>query len=261
MPFIDKTGQRYHKAIMTECKLLRDAPRYIVFDAGANFDSFAGACGHLEVKQLDNGLYEYITIVDWVLRVLPSEDMDVWFDGCVDIIKFQKKHQKIAQVEFDRWNSITLIQQIRNEGIRAEQKGLAPNDYIKFVSDSVMGRVKLLPKEQDDDQLDPPFKSAAGVGLYELKRLERSIDDKRVYNPKKGKKRGYNSDDVAVVLVHLHKLCQDSQITPNGVKLRSRESRLKSEEVGSRQWESGSTGSVFSPGRLGISGGSRGRRW
>lgn len=261
IPFIDKTGQRYHKAYMSECRLLRDAARYVVFDAGRTFDSFAGACGHLEMKQLDDGNLEFVTVVDWVLRILPSNDIEVWFDSAVDIVKTQLNSQKIAQVEFDRWNSVTLIQQIRNLGVRAEQKSIKAEDYIKFVSDCHMGRVKLLPKEAEDDALDPPFKSAQAVGLYEIERLERSIDDRKILNPQKGKRRGYNSDDVAVCLVHLHKMCQDSQIMPTGAKLRSREARLKREEVGSQQYQMGSGGTVFNPSRLGgIHGNSR-RRW
>jgi hypothetical protein len=260
VPFIDKTGQRYHKAMMTNCKLLRDTPRYVVFDAGQTFDSFAGAAGHLEIKQLEDNLLEYITVVDWVMRILPSNDMEVWFDSCVDIIDVMIKFQKIAQVEFDRWNSVTLIQQIRNKGVRAEQVSIKAEDYIQFVSDSIMGRVKLLPKEEGDDDLDPPFKSPAATGLYELERLERSIDDKKISNPRKGQRRGWDSDDVAVVLVHLHKMCQGSQVMPTGAKLRSREARLKREEVGGQQFQMGQMGSVFSPGRLGMYGvGSR--RW
>jgi hypothetical protein len=260
LPFTDKTGQRYHKAHMTECKLLRDAARYICFDAGQNFDSFAGACGHLEIRELPDGNQEFVSVVDWVLKILPSNDMEVWFDSCVDIVQFQAKHQKIAQVEFDRWNSVVLIQQIRNLGVRAEQKPCKPVDFIKFVADTIMGRVRLLPKEQGDDELDPPFKSAAATGIYELERLERSIDDMRVYNPKKGERRGWNSDDVAVTLVHLHKMLQDSQVMPTGAKIRSREARLKREEVGSQQWQMKASGTIFSPARLGLRG-IPGRRW
>lgn len=249
MPFIDKTGQSYLKAEMVECHLARDASRYVVFDAGLNFDSFAGACGHLEIIQLPDNNIEYITVVDWLLRILPTDNKSVWFDSCVDIIDYQKQYHKIAQVEFDRWNSITLIQRISNLGIRAEQRSIKPIDYVKFVADSIMGRVRLLPKEADDDNLDPPFKSPAASGIYELERLERSIDDTKIYNPKKGKRRGYNSDDVAVVLVHLHNMCQGSQITPKGTKLRSREARLKREEVGGQEWQMGGAGMIFRPNR------------
>jgi len=260
IPFIDKTGQRYHKAQMVECQLKRDVARYVVFDAGHKFDSFAGACGHLEIMQLPDGTQEYVSVVDWLLRILPSNGMEVWFDSAVDLIEFQLKHQKIAQVEFDRWNSVTLIQQIRNLGVRAEQKSIKAPDYIKFVADSHMGRVRLFPKEAGDDELEAPFKSAAAVGLYEIERLERSIDDARIYNPQKGERRGYNSDDVAVVLIHLHRMLQDSQVMPTGAKLRSREARLKREEVGSQQWQMGQMGRVFSPSRLGLQG-TNGRRW
>jgi hypothetical protein len=262
LPFMDKTGQKYLRAYMYSAKLMRDAVRYIVFDAGKNFDSFAGACGHLEIKQLEDNLLEYVTVTDWVLRILPTSDMEVWFDSCVDLVDTLKNSQKIGRVEFDRWNSVALIQQIRNLGINAEQKSLKSEHFIKFVSDSHMGRVKLLPKEPEDDGLDPPFKSPPGVGLYELERLERSLDDARIYNPEKGKRRGWNSDDVARVLVHLHQMCQDSQVMPTGAKLRSREARLKREEIGSQTFQLGGMGRVISPGNVAarMSLGSR-RRW
>lgn len=250
LPFIDKTGQRYLRAYMVNANLARDAVRYVCFDAGKNFDSFAGACGHLEIKQLEDNLLEYVTVIDWVLRILPTSDMEVWFDSCIDLIDTLKDNQKIGRVEFDRWNSIALIQQIRNLGISAEQKSLKPDHFIKFVADSYMGRVRLLPKEPDDDDLDPPFKSPSGVGLYELEKLERSLDDTRIYNPEKGKRRGWNSDDVARVLVHLHWMCQDSQVTPTGAKLRSREARLKREEIGSQTFQIGGMGHVVSPGNI-----------
>ena len=250
IPYVDKTGQRYHRAHMVECQLRRDAPRYVCFDAGQNFDSFAGAAGHLEIRQLPDGNPEFVTVVDWVMRILPTKDMDVWFDSCIDIVDYMKQYQKIADVEFDRWNSVTLIQNIRDLGVRANQVSIKTEDYIKFVSDSLMGRVQLLPKEPEDDGLDAPFKSAQAVGLYELERLERSIDDKRVYNPQKGKRRGYNSDDVAVVLIHLHRMCQGSQITPQGAKLRSREARLKREEVGGQRYQMAGQGRLFNPNRM-----------
>jgi hypothetical protein len=260
IPFTDKTNQRYHRAHMVECHLKRDSSRYICFDAGQNFDSFAGACGHIEIKELPDGNQEYVTVLDWVLKILPTKDQEVWFDSVVDIVDFQMKSQKIAQVEFDRWNSVTLIQQIRNLGVRAEQKTIKVPDYIKFVADSIMGRVKLLPPVAEDTNLEPPFKSAAATAIYEMTRLERSIDDKKVYNPKKGKRRGYDSDDVAVCIVHLHKMIQDSQIMPTGAKLRSREARLKREDIGGQQFQMGKCGTVFSPSRLGVRG-MNGRRW
>ena len=259
IPFIDKTGQRYHRARMIDCRLLRNANRFICFDAGQTFDSFAGACGHLEIKQLDGKNIEYITVVDWMLKVLPSEESEVWFDSCVDLVEFQQKYQRIARVEFDRWNSVTLIQNIRNLGVHSEQLSLKPEDFIKFVADAQMGRIQLLPKDEHDDKLEPPFKSAAATGLYELSKLERSIDDKKIYNPQKGKRRGYNSDDVARVLVHLHKMCQDSQVMPTGAKMRSREARLKREEIGGQQYSMGNSGTVINTNR--VAGNMSKRRW
>ena len=263
IPFVDKTGQRYHRALMSDCRLLRDAPRFVVFDAGLNFDSFSGSASHLEIRTNNEGRQEFVTVFDWLFKVLPTDEQEVWFDSCVDIIKMMKKHQQIACVEFDRWNSISLIQQIRNEGVRAEQKGLKPDDYIAFVSDAHLGHVRMLPPDPEDANLEAPFKSGPATALYELKRLERSIDDKRIYNPQKGKRRGHNSDDCAVVAVHGHKMCQDSQIQPQGAKLRSREARLKREEAGGTQWSYGGAGRVFSSVRAagGKSGTAHLRRW
>jgi hypothetical protein len=170
------------------------------------------------------------------------------------------KHQKIAMVEFDRWNSVTLIQQIRNLGVPAEQKSIKAPDYIKFVADSVMGRVRMLPPLLEDEGLDIPFRSAPATAIYELTKLERSIDDRRIANPKKGKRRGYDSDDVAVCMVHLHAMVQGSQILPSGTKIRSRVHRLKAEQLGGQQFQMGSCGAIFSPTRLGLKT-TPGRRW
>jgi len=144
-------------------------------------------------------------------------------------------------------------------GVRAEQKGTKVEDFIRFVADANTGRVRMLPPLPEDADLDPPFKSAAAVALYELKRLERSIDDKRVYSSAKGQRRGYASDDVAQVIVHTHAMVQNSQVLPTDAKMRSRIHRLKAENVGGAQWGQGNAGHLFSPSRS--SGGSSKRRW
>ena len=77
IPFVDKTGQHYHKAHMAECKLIRDTPRFVAFDAGQSFDCFAGAACHLSIQQDNTGNQEFVTIFDWVFKVLPTDNTEV----------------------------------------------------------------------------------------------------------------------------------------------------------------------------------------
>jgi hypothetical protein len=95
----------------------------------------------------------------------------------------------------------------------------------------------MLPPVENDHMLDPPFMSAQGLAFYELEHLERSPDLKKVYNPQKGERRGWNSDDVATVVVHANWMVQSivSDISDSN----SIESRLRREQIGSNYWEGG----------------------
>ena len=227
----DKTGREYVSLKADTAQLLRNGERYIAFDAGASFDQFAGACAHGEWVQTPEGK-QLVTVFDWVVRVLPEGKprKDVWFDFVIQMLDFLGKYQHIGRVEFDRWQSTYLIQQIRNRGIMCEMKGTTADHFNKLINDVNYSKVRMLPPMPDDPKVDPPFMSAAGLAFYELERLERTPDLKKVHNPKKGFKRGWESDDVATVVAHVNYMVQSSVIDIDNSNAAG--ARLRREQAG-----------------------------
>ena len=234
----DRTGREYISAAIESAQLLRNGERYICFDAGASFDQFAGACAHGEWIQVPEGR-ALITVYDWVFRLLPENKprRDVWFDFVVQAIEYLTKYYHIGRVEFDRWQSTYLIQQIRNRGVHCEVKGTEPEMFLKLVNDVNYSKVRMLPPLPTDDNSEPPFKSPAGLAFYELEHLERSPDNKKIENPKKGERRGFDSDDVATVVAHVNDMVQSSVVDISNSN--STQDRLRREQAGGHSWTSG----------------------
>ena len=240
----DKTMREYVSTKIESAQMMRNGERYICFDAGSSFDQFAGACAHGEWVVTPEGR-QLVTVFDWVLRVLPENKpkKDVWFDFVVGILDNLGKYYYIGRVEFDRWQSTYLIQQIRNRGIFCEMKGTTVDHYNKLVNDVNYSKVRMLPPMPEDSAVEPPFMSAAGLAFYELERLERTPDLKKVLNPKKGFKRGYESDDVATVVAHVNYMVQSSVIDIDNSN--SAGTRLRREQAGSLGADQ--TGHLFRP--------------
>lgn len=242
---IDRTGREYISTQAFNAQLVRDGQRFIAFDAGSTFDSFAGACAHGEWVVTPEGK-QLITVFDWVVRLLPESKpkREIWFDFVTNIIDYLSKTSTIGRVEFDRWQSTYLIQQIRAKGIPCERKSTAAEEFTQFVGDVTYSRVRMLPPMPADASLEPPFMSAQGLAFYELEHLERSTDLKKVHNPKKGMMRGYNSDDVATTIVHASHMVQ-SQVMDMGSS-NSPSARLRREQSSEYAQTSG-TGSIYRP--------------
>jgi hypothetical protein len=246
----DKVGNQYKAARALSTDFDSQVERFVVFDAGLTFDTFAGAAAHGEWVETEEGPV-WMTIFDWILRVLPEKHpvrMDVWFDSVLDIIKIHKVKQRIARVEFDRWNSAHLIQSIRDMSVPAEHKGTVVTDFVKFVADANMGKVRLLPPLEDDHKVEPHLMSPAGTVFYEMARMERSPDLRKIFNPKKGERIGWNSDDVAQCVVHAHRMVQEVIAVDQHGAHNSPEMRLRNETVGGASWARGRGGGrVFVP--------------
>jgi hypothetical protein len=240
----DRAGREYISAQLTNSRLSSDGERFICFDASSSFDQFAGACAHGEWVETPEGR-QLITVYDWVFRLLPEGKprRDVWFDFVVQVIEQMAKSYVIGRVEFDRWQSTYLIQQIRDRGISTEMRGTKTDDFLKFVADVNFSRVRMLPPNPDDAQLEPPFMSAQGLAFYELERLERDTDLGKVYNPRKGQRRGYNSDDVATVVVHVNDMVQSTVVDLSTSN--TRQVRLHREQMGGSNWSG--RGALFRP--------------
>lgn len=217
---VDKTGRIYVGAQVADIAFDPIHVHYLHFDAGASFDTFGGCSAHGEwqvMKDPKTGVEvrKFITIIDWILGMkpvigrTPSEKRTVWFDSVVDILKTLQKSTKVGKVTFDRWNAEKLIQDIRNLGIPTENRSITVPDFMGFLRASYEGDVRLLPPRPDEPQ-DPRQKNDAEKAIYELLRLERTEDLKRIYNPKKGRVHGMNSDDLAQVVVGAHLNVQSS---------------------------------------------------
>jgi len=162
-----------------------------------------------------------VTIHEWSMRIVPEPNRPVWFESILELLKKIAKYRVIAQVAFDRWNSESTIQNVSNMGIGTQLVQLQMNDYVKLVQDAMVGRLRLLPPHPSDhlsvDDMGRivagkpiPQMTAEAVSLYELLKLERDKDLRKVYNPKKGQVRGQDSDDLAACLVGAHRLVQES---------------------------------------------------
>ncbi len=219
---VDATGRLYTGAQVVMSNFDPHHARYVHFDAGASFDTFGGACAHgewIDMQDPATGATSrrLVTVFDWVLGMRPvlgktlAEKRTVWFESVVEILRELQKTCKITMVTFDRWNAEKLIQDIRNLGIPTENRSLTVPDFMRFLQDCYKGDVRLLPPRSGEPQ-DPREKNDAEKVIYELLRLERTPDLKRIYNPKKGKVQGMNSDDMAQVAVGAHMNVQSSVV-------------------------------------------------
>lgn len=238
------TGQEYVAVRLRDAELTMDMnPRVIVFDAGKNFDAFAGACAHREVEVDDNGRERFITVFDWIIRILPTVGTEVYFDSVRDLVQSIQTRMLISRVQFDRWNSVQLIQQIRDMGIESEQHSIKDKDYVNFKIACYSQLVRMLPPDSKDFKMsddgryrwveDPPFMSAESAAIYEMLGLEQDPDTNRVYNPNKGRERGWNCGrgDTPVALSDgSRKLLKDVEV---GDQVLDRTGRVQRVE---RQW-------------------------
>jgi hypothetical protein len=106
--------------------------------------------------------------------------------------------------------------------------------------------VRLLPPPEEDYKpqyetfewtKEPPNLSPESAGIYELLGLECNPDTHKVSNPRKGERKGYNSDDTAQVLVHVHKLVQQQGYTKKHDDRSKRSARIRAETM-SADWGS-----------------------
>jgi hypothetical protein len=201
--------------------------------------------GYSDLGNLEKADSVYITVYDWVVRILADTNpkRTVWFDSICSIIRKLKQYVNIAQVRFDHWNSESSIQIIREMGIEAGIDHIKFEDFTKFINDANAGKIKLLPPPESDRlNVDDNVKisygtkmvemSGQGCALLELIKLERSPDLKKIFNPNKGKVIGENSDDLAQVVVGVHRQVQLSTFAEKN----STQDKLKRSVMGAQGW-------------------------
>lgn len=265
-PIFEESGHTYIGIRPTNFTNRFQRQHLIAFDAGKNFDAFAGACAHGEVVvDPDSGAQRIITVFDWVFRILPQAGTEVYYDHVFGVVQTLMRFMPIQAVEFDRWNSTQLIQQIRRLGVTAEQKSLKNEDWIRFRQDAYANLIRMFGPEDGDWDPDtgeytasPPAMHPHTCALYELEGLEEDPDTQKVYNPRKGLERGFNSNDTAQVVVHVHKMVQEVGYTKKEAD-RSREARKARALDGAATFMHTGMGGVYNTSRLG--GGGAPRNW
>lgn len=172
---------------------------------------------------VDRSPGKIVTVIDWCCRIVPTKDREIYFNSLLDIIKDLGKKWRIAVVAFDQWQSVSLIQSIRDLGIQSHKVRLKSDDFLQFVMQCYNDQIKLLPPDPFDNvsltergTLQAPIEeellSPESVGLIELLKLQRSPDLKRIIAPKKGTIRGRGSDDIARCIVGANLLIKDSVV-------------------------------------------------
>lgn len=261
-------GRDYVGVEVQTAWLQTNGARFVAFDAGKSFDAFAGACAHAEILVDEvTGAQRVITVFDWVIRILPAVGTEVYYESVFNVLQALRQKHNIIRCEFDRWNATHLIQQVRRLGVHCEEVNNKNEDYIRFRADAFNGLVKMLPPSAEDMNeagewiIDPPYMSAESCALYEIEVLEEDPETRKVFNPRKGEQRGWNSNDVAEVIVHAHKMVQESGYTKRE-GTNSKDDVRKRSEADSVRYSTAKQGGVFSPGRFMLGKGTRsGRGW
>lgn len=264
-PYFEDNGHSYVGLLTRNPTNRFKTSHYVAIDAGKNFDAFSGACAHGEViVDPTSGAQRTVTVYDWIFRILPAKGTEVYYDHVYAVIKDLQRYMPIQRVEFDRWNSTQLIQQIRQIGIAAEQTSLKNLDWIRFRQDAYAGLVRTFapaPGEYDDATgeyiVEPPIMHPHTCALYELEGLEEDPETQKVYNPRKGLERGYNSNDTAQVMVHVHKMVQEVGYSQKNDDRSRRAAKRRSEGEG-QAFMNNQQGGVYNPRR---SGGGGYRNW
>lgn len=201
----DPLGREYVGKGIEFCQVDTKTKKVLVGDAGKDRDSFALACAHGEWR-LGEGGRKWMTIFDWVLTTRPLQvpKRIVSFDAAEQLIKDVAKKQRIVLVRFDKWNSASIIQALRFDGIDSDNLSVKAEHYVNFMQDAYEDKIRLLPPKEDDVGKDPYLDmSDEGRAIHELLSLERSLDLKKVDH------RSGEHNDLAVCVVGCHWLVQN----------------------------------------------------
>lgn len=184
----------------------------ITCDAGQKFDSFALAIGH--AAQTPSGR---TTIPDCVFRIVPDENQEVLFASVETLIMRISEYLPITRIRFDRWQSAQIVQNLtrylaaKNVDVAAET--MKEEALIRFFREGAEGLLWMLPGDrQIERDARAADRSAQIIAWHELQNLQWDPKNGKIFNPKKGKVRGENSDDVARTLAYLHQEVQDLEV-------------------------------------------------
>lgn len=174
---------------------------YIVAcDPGRKNDSFAISMGHLD---------DDVVVIDGALEVRPygkedaSSRYEVHFPSLRDILFQLNRLLSLKLVVYDRWNSLSDLDALRDKNILAVGENLDREDHIRFYEDIRAKRIRFPKREHDF--LDPVLNRGmpCSKALHELVRL--NDNGKKVDHGPRG------SNDLIQTWVNIHKAIRNPE--------------------------------------------------
>lgn len=171
---------------------------FIHADPGRVRDSFG-----IAIASARGDRENYEIIIHEIIEVRPQFRVkaiqEVDFESIFEALRKVSENLTIRAISFDRWNSISHIQRLRDLGLLVEDINLKYDDFLVFKQDLIQGKIKFPIPEVEDWHLRnflslPPI-SKALKEIYSLRDFGRKVD-----HPPSG------SSDLAVCCVGVHRL-------------------------------------------------------
>jgi hypothetical protein len=122
---------------------------YIHADAGRVKDSFG-----IVVATADGGIEDYKIYIHEVIEIRPMVSVkgfqEVDFESVFEFLKKLSENFVIGAISYDRWNSVSHVQGLRNMGLTVEDVNLKYEDFLAFRQDVLQGKV-VFPKPDAED--------------------------------------------------------------------------------------------------------------
>jgi hypothetical protein len=181
----------------------------ITCDAGQKFDAFSLTIGHSAMTSAGR-----TTIQDVVFRIVPGEGQEVLFASVEAMIMKIAKVLPITRIRFDRWQSAQIVQNLdrhlASKNVDVAQETMKDEAIIRLFREGAEGLIWMLPGNREAEKnVRAGERTAQDVVWHELQSLQWDPKSDKIFNPKKGKVRGENSDDVARVVAYLHQEVQN----------------------------------------------------
>jgi len=177
--------------------------RFMHVDPGRVRDSFAIVLGRIEGDQED-----YRVFIEAIVDISPKQFkgsgkvVEVDFDRVFEFIKKLCMRFSLVVISYDRWNSVSHIQRLRNLGMNVVEGNLKYSDFMVFRQD-LNGKRILFPETEIPFEDILRHRLSELVGMPRAKAVKELLmlqdDGKKVTHPSSG------SDDLIYCCVGVHK--------------------------------------------------------
>jgi hypothetical protein len=183
---------------LQDCVVDKTRVIFIHADTGRVKDSFG-----IVVASVVGDVSDYKILIHEVVDIAPREGVkgfqEVDFESVFEFMKRLSENFVIGGISYDRWNSVSYVQRLRNLGLPVEEVNLKMDDFLAFKQDLFQNKI-VFPRPRYDDwflrsavELEPVSKMLKE--LYMMRNFGNRID-----HPPGG------SSDLAVCCVGVHRL-------------------------------------------------------